>query len=137
MASEIAALGRAAARLAHASPMTADLTRATLDRAIRQTIANFPVYRTYIDLAGTPDDADLRDLAWAITRARRSDPDLHPSAFDLLEAALTGNAEALRRRSSAGRRRCASPCGCSRSPDPSWQRASKTPRSIATTGSSP
>ena len=98
MASEIAALGRAAARLAHASPMTADLTRATLDRAIRQTIANFPVYRTYVDLAGTPDDADLRDLAWAITRARRSDPDLHPSAFDFLEAALTANAEALRKK---------------------------------------
>lgn len=96
MASEIAALGRAAARLAHASPMTADLTRATLDRAIRQTIANFPVYRTYVDLTGTLDEADLRDLAWAITRARRSDPDLHPSAFDFLEAALTANAEALR-----------------------------------------
>ena len=98
MASEIAALGRAAARLAHASPMTADLTRATLDRAIRQIIANFPVYRTYVDLAGTPDDADLRDLAWAITRARRSDPDLHPSAFDFLEAALTANGEELRKK---------------------------------------
>ncbi len=98
MASEIAALSRAAARLAGGNPMTADLTRGTLDRAIRQTIANFPVYRTYVDLAGTPDDADLRDLAWAITRARRSDPDLHPSTFDFLEAALTANAEALRKK---------------------------------------
>jgi (1->4)-alpha-D-glucan 1-alpha-D-glucosylmutase len=98
MASEIAALGRAAARLAGGSPMTADLTRGTLDRAIRQTIAHFPVYRTYVDLAGRPNDADLRDLAWAITRARRGDPDLHPSAFDFLEAALTANAEALRKK---------------------------------------
>ncbi len=56
------------------SPMTADLTRATLQRAIRQTIANFPVYRTYVDLAGALDDADLRDLAWAIAGARRATP---------------------------------------------------------------
>ena len=96
MASEIGALGRAAARLASQSAMTADLTRAILERAIRTVIANFPVYRTYVDLAGKPDEADLRNIAWAITRARRSDPDLHPSAFDFLEAVLTANAEALR-----------------------------------------
>ena len=96
MASEIAALGRAAARLARESPMTADLTRGILERAIRRTIACFPIYRTYLDLSGTPDDADLRDIAWAITRARRSDPDLHPTAFDFLEAALTANPAALR-----------------------------------------
>ncbi len=98
MASEATALGRAAARLADESPMTADLTRGILQRAIRQTVAHFPVYRTYLDLAGEPDEADLRDIAWAIARARRSDPDLHPSAFDFLEAALTANPEALRAR---------------------------------------
>ncbi len=98
MASELGAIGRLAARLARASTMTVDLTRALLERAIRRIIANFPIYRTYLDLAGAPDDADLRDIAWAITRARRSDLDIHPSAFDFLEAALTANAEALRAR---------------------------------------
>jgi (1->4)-alpha-D-glucan 1-alpha-D-glucosylmutase len=63
MASELAALGRSAARLASQSAMTADLTRPILERAIRATIANFPVYRTYVDLAGTPDEADLRHIA--------------------------------------------------------------------------
>ena len=33
--------------------MTADLTRALLQRAIRQVVANFPVYRTYLDFTGS------------------------------------------------------------------------------------
>ncbi|RBP14051.1 maltooligosyl trehalose synthase [Roseiarcus fermentans] len=96
MASELAALGRAAARLAKTSPLTVDLTRGILVRAIRLILAHFPVYRTYLDLGGTVDEADLRDVAWAIARARRGDPDLHPSAFDVLAAALTSDAAALR-----------------------------------------
>ena len=95
MASELGALARAAARLARSSAMTADLTRAILERALRLIIANFPVYRAYLDLSGTPDDADLRDIAWAVARARRAAPDLHPSAFDFLEAAMKGDARAL------------------------------------------
>ena len=71
MASELNALGRRAAQLAGESPMTADLTRALLQRAIKQVVANFPVYRTYLDFAGMPADADRRDIAWAMTRARR------------------------------------------------------------------
>ena len=89
MASELNALGRAAARLARQSPMTADLTRAILQRAVKQVVANFPVYRTYVDLTGSPSDADRRDIAWAVARARRSDPDVHHSAFDFLEAVLS------------------------------------------------
>ena len=89
MASELNALGRAAARLARQSPMTADLTRAILQRAIKQIVANFPVYRTYIDLTGSPSEADRRDVAWAVARARRFDPDVHPSAFDFLQDVLS------------------------------------------------
>jgi (1->4)-alpha-D-glucan 1-alpha-D-glucosylmutase len=93
MASELNALGRRAAQLAGQSPMTADLTRALLQRAIRQVVANFPVYRTYLDFAGVPADADRRDIAWAMTRARRSDPDVHPSAFDFLQNILMAETE--------------------------------------------
>ncbi len=93
MASELNALGRRAAQLAGESPMTADLTRALLQRAIRQVVANFPVYRTYLDFAGMPADADRRDIAWAMTRARRSDPDVHPSAFDFLQNTLMAETE--------------------------------------------
>ena len=93
MASELNALGRRAAHLADQSPMTADLTRALLQRAIRQVVANFPVYRTYLDFAAPPAEADRRDIAWALTRARRSDPDVHPSAFDFLQNALMAETE--------------------------------------------
>src|SRR3984885_13315890 len=93
MASELNALGRRAAQLAGESPMTADLTRALLQRAIRQVVASFPVYRTYLDFAGMPADADRRDIAWAMTRARRSDPDVHPSAFDFLQNTLMAENE--------------------------------------------
>jgi (1->4)-alpha-D-glucan 1-alpha-D-glucosylmutase len=93
MASELNALGRRAAQLAGESPMTADLTRALLQRAIRQVVANFPVYRTYLDFVGMPADADRRDIAWAMTRARRSDPDVHPSAFDFLQNTLMAETE--------------------------------------------
>ena len=78
MASELSALGRRAARLAAQSPMTADLTRALLQRAIKQIVASFPVYRTYVDFDGSPTEADRRDIAWAVARARRRDPDVHP-----------------------------------------------------------
>src|SRR5271166_4303067 len=90
MASELGALGRAAARLARQSPMTADLTRAILTRAVKAIVACFPVYRTYVDLSGALAEADRRDIAWAVARARRFDPDVHASAFDFLESVLTG-----------------------------------------------
>ncbi len=90
MASELGALGRAATRLARQSPMTADLTRTILTRAIRAIVACFPVYRTYVDLSGELVEADRRDIAWAVTRARRFDSDVHASAFDFLERLLTG-----------------------------------------------
>ena len=88
MASELNALGRRAARLASQSPMTADLTRALLQRAIKQMVASFPVYRTYVDFSGSPAEADRRDVARASARARRIDPDVHPSAFDFLQNVL-------------------------------------------------
>ena len=93
MASELNALGRRAARLARQSPMTADLTRALLQRAIKQMVASFPVYRAYVDFVGPPGEADRRDVAWASARARRMDPDVHPSAFDFLQNVLIGETE--------------------------------------------
>ena len=101
MASELNALSRAAARLAAQSPMTADLTRGILHRALKQVVASFPVYRTYIDLDGSTDGADRRDLEWALAIARRSQPDIHPSAFDFVhDLFLPDGVEATPRESS-------------------------------------
>ena len=55
--------------------MTADFTRNILQRAIKQIVASFPVYRTYIDMDGAQEDADRRDLDWAMAQARRGDCD--------------------------------------------------------------
>ena len=120
MASELTALGRAAARLVRRSPMTVDLTGGILVRAIRKDRSR--ISRSTGPISTSParrTDADLRDIAWAIARARRSDPDLHPSAFDVLESrADRGTRRRCGRRSSAEPLRSASPCGCSRSRGP-------------------
>ena len=93
MASELNALSRAAARLASMSPMTADLTRALLQRVIKQVVANFPVYRTYLDFEAHASEADRRDIAWAFSRARREDSEVHGSAFDFLENVMLAETE--------------------------------------------
>ena len=90
MASELNALSRAGVRLAHQNPLTTDFSRNILKRAIRLIVASLPVYRTYIDMSGAPSEADLRDLDWAVAQARREDPDIHPSVFAFLRAALSG-----------------------------------------------
>ena len=90
MASELNVLGRDAGRVARQNPMTADFTRNILQRAIKQIVACFPVYRTYIDMDGAQGDADRRDLDWAMTQARRGDPNIDPSVFDFLHRVLSG-----------------------------------------------
>ncbi len=90
MASELNVLGRDAGRIARQNPMTADFTRNILQRAIKQIVASFPVYRTYIDMDGAQEAADRRDLDWAMAQARRGDTNLDPSVFDFLHKVLSG-----------------------------------------------
>ncbi len=94
MASELNVLGRDAGRVARQNPMTADFTRNILQRAIKQIVACFPVYRTYIDMDGAQEEADRRDLDWAMAQARRGDPNIDPSVFDFLHRVLSGAAVA-------------------------------------------
>ena len=89
MASELNVLARDAGRVARQNPRTADFTRNILHRAIRQIVACFPVYRTYIDAAGAPTQADRRDLDWALSLARRHEPEIDPSVFDFLARLLS------------------------------------------------
>lgn len=91
MASELNVLARDMARLARQSPRTADFTRDLLRRAIKELIACFPVYRTYIDSSGQLDEADRRYLNWALAQARRNETEIDPSAFNFLEQVLTGD----------------------------------------------
>ncbi len=90
MASELIVLARAAGRVARSHPRTADFTNNVLHRALKQVIACFPVYRTYVDQDGA-SDADRRDIDWAIAKARRYDAALDPSVFDFLHKLLTAD----------------------------------------------
>jgi (1->4)-alpha-D-glucan 1-alpha-D-glucosylmutase len=88
MASELHALARDAARVARQNPATSDFTQNILQRAIRQIVACFPVYRTYISDEGA-GDVDRRYIDWAIRLAVRNEPELDPSVFDFLHNLLT------------------------------------------------
>ncbi len=90
MASELNVLAREAARVARQTPRTADFTHNVLRRAIREIVACFPVYRTYLDWNGASTEEDLRDLNWAVKQARASEASVDPSVFDFLRKVLSG-----------------------------------------------
>jgi (1->4)-alpha-D-glucan 1-alpha-D-glucosylmutase len=90
MASELNMLASEAAGIAHQHPNTADFTRNGLRRAIREVIAAFPVYRTYVDSKGEPSLEDRRDLNWAMTHARANQNEIDPSVFDFMCKLLSG-----------------------------------------------
>jgi (1->4)-alpha-D-glucan 1-alpha-D-glucosylmutase len=89
MASELNVLARDAGRVARQNPRTADFTRNILQRALKEIVACFPVYRTYVDGAAEPTEADRRDIDWAVALARRNETDLDPSVFDFVHRLLT------------------------------------------------
>jgi (1->4)-alpha-D-glucan 1-alpha-D-glucosylmutase len=90
MASELNVLARDAARVARQNSRTADFTRHILQRALRATVACFPVYRTYLDARGELSDADRSHILSALAAARDLERDVDPSVFDFLEHLLTG-----------------------------------------------
>jgi (1->4)-alpha-D-glucan 1-alpha-D-glucosylmutase len=90
MASEVNVLARDAARVARQNPRTADFTHGLLRTALRELIASFPIYRTYVDAAGRYTDTDLKYLGEALAGARRRAAELDPSVFTFLARLLTG-----------------------------------------------
>ena len=90
MASELDVLGREVARVARQNPGTADFTHNVLRRAIREVIACFPVYRTYVDSERPAAKEDRRDLDWAVKQARANETDLDPSVFNFIYSLLSG-----------------------------------------------
>lgn len=90
MASELHVLAREAARIARLNPRTADFTANILHQALKEVIARFPVYRTYVDDRGS-GEIDRRDLDWAISLARRVPQGPDGSVFDFLHGLLSGD----------------------------------------------
>jgi (1->4)-alpha-D-glucan 1-alpha-D-glucosylmutase len=89
MRSELETLSREAVHVARQNPRTTDFTQNILRRALKETIACFPVYRTYVDCV-SHDESDERYIHWAITQAAKNEQELDASVFAFLEALLSG-----------------------------------------------
>ncbi len=65
-----------------------DYTRNVLADAIQETIACFPVYRTYIDERGNVNDRDRQHIYKAIALAKRRNEGMPSGVFDFLREIL-------------------------------------------------
>lgn len=92
LAAEVEVLATQLDRIAHMDRHTADFTLAALREAIREVIACFPVYRTYISARGIGDE-DRRIIHWALGLARRRSTGIEVSVFDFLRNVLLGTAD--------------------------------------------
>jgi glycogen operon protein len=88
MASEVSMLARALERVAAKNRKWRDFTLMSLTEALTETIAAFPVYRTYLRAGEAPSAADTRHIRRAVAAARRSTPSISASVFAFLESLL-------------------------------------------------
>ncbi|MBN2143179.1 MAG: malto-oligosyltrehalose synthase [Candidatus Aureabacteria bacterium] len=89
MASEINELGHRLDFISETNRNYRDFTRNDLTTAIREVIAGFPVYRTYVSSDGLKiSERDEKNIHAAIARARNRTPALHSAVYDFLENAL-------------------------------------------------
>jgi (1->4)-alpha-D-glucan 1-alpha-D-glucosylmutase len=88
LASEVYVLTNLLSKIAASNRRARDFTDNILETVLRETIASFPVYRTYIDDRGEYSERDVAFLRSAIARAKRLNPDINVSAFDFLRETL-------------------------------------------------
>ena len=88
MASEVNVLGTMLSRLAESHRWYRDFTVNALTTAIREVIACFPVYRSYVEPEMQAADADAAVISQAIAQARRRNPALERSVFDFVRIVL-------------------------------------------------
>ncbi len=88
LASELRVLANEINHLTESNWFTRDFTLVGLRQALREIVASFPVYRTYIDWSG-PRTEDRRDLDWAVSLGRRRSDRSDLSVFDFLHSLLT------------------------------------------------
>ncbi|HYX52832.1 MAG TPA: malto-oligosyltrehalose synthase [Candidatus Limnocylindrales bacterium] len=88
LASEVNVLAHLLDELSLPDRYARDFTRKALRDVIRETIACFPVYRTYIDERGEITERDRNYINEAVARAKRRNPDKAPASFDFLRDIL-------------------------------------------------
>ena len=104
MSGEVAVLMHLLEEISSTDRRARDFTRKSLGDVIRETIACFPVYRTYVDERGTISDRDRGYINEAIVRAKRRNESTPAAIFDFLRSVLLltpdskGTVEGRRRR---------------------------------------
>ena len=100
MASELNVLGRRLARLAERRRESRDFTARSLTEGLREVVACFPVYRSYVGDGGQgASEQDCERVAQAVSEAKRRSPTTNPSVFDFIADLLvrTGELDFVRR----------------------------------------
>ena len=100
MASELNVLGRRLARLAERRRESRDFTARSLTEGLREVVACFPVYRSYVgDDGQAASEQDREHVAQAVSEAKRRSPTTNPSVFDFIADLLcrTGELDFVRR----------------------------------------
>ena len=88
LASEVNVLGHLLNRLSESNRWYRDFTVNALTAALREFIACFRVYRTYLVPGETPTEADVKVINRAVAEARRRNPALERTVFDFLRDVL-------------------------------------------------
>jgi (1->4)-alpha-D-glucan 1-alpha-D-glucosylmutase len=87
MASELQMLAHRLNRISEQHRRTRDFTLNSLRYALREILANFPVYRTYPGPAGV-SERDRRFVQHAVARAKRRNPAIDFAVFDFIREVL-------------------------------------------------
>ena len=87
LASELNVLAFELNRISELSRRSRDFTLDSVRDVLREVVAAFPVYRTYVSENGW-SDYDVWVIETAVARARRRNPAMEPSIFDFTRAAL-------------------------------------------------
>jgi len=88
LANDVDVLGNMLDRLSEQDRWYRDFTLEALSRAVRETIACFPVYRTYVEPNQPVSDEDEQIVERAIAAAKRRNPAMEESIFNFLRDAL-------------------------------------------------
>jgi (1->4)-alpha-D-glucan 1-alpha-D-glucosylmutase len=88
LSSEVNVLSHMLDEISSTNRRARDFTRKVLRDAIRETIACFPVYRTYVDERGHLSDRDHEFIAQAVASAKRINSAMAPQVFDFLQDIL-------------------------------------------------
>jgi (1->4)-alpha-D-glucan 1-alpha-D-glucosylmutase len=88
LANDVNVLGDMLDRLSEQNRWFRDFTLEALARAVRETIACFPVYRTYVTPGQPVSEEDRAVIERAVTAAKRRNPALEESVFNFLRDIL-------------------------------------------------